>query len=96
MESATPCHDTQVVGSFRGPNPLHLTVLAAEPKNYTTAPQIQLYPNNLRRYECLACFSLKYEEDESLCETADRKAAKTSFLPNFRDGAPVIPASFIN
>ena len=26
IESATPCHDAQVVGSYRGSNPLHLTV----------------------------------------------------------------------
>ena len=29
IESATPCHDAQVVGLYRGSNPLRLTILAA-------------------------------------------------------------------
>ena len=29
IESATPCHDAQVVGPYRDSNPLRLTVLAA-------------------------------------------------------------------
>ena len=37
MESATPCHDVQVVGSYRASNPLRLTVLAAKSEDYTTA-----------------------------------------------------------
>ena len=39
IESATPCHDAQVVGSYRGSNPLRLTVLASKSEDYTTAPQ---------------------------------------------------------
>ena len=39
IESATPCHDAQVVGLYRGSNPLRLTILAAMSEDYTTAPQ---------------------------------------------------------
>ena len=39
IESATPCHDAQEVGSSRGMNPLHLTVLTAKSEDYTAAPQ---------------------------------------------------------
>ena len=39
IESATPCHDAQVVGPYRDSNPLRLTVLAAVSEDYTTAPQ---------------------------------------------------------
>ena len=39
IESATPCHDAQVVGPYRDSNPLRLTVLAAMSEDYTTAPQ---------------------------------------------------------
>ena len=39
IESATPCHDAQVVGLYRDSNPLRLTVLAAMSEDYTTAPQ---------------------------------------------------------
>ena len=39
IESATPCHDAQVMGSYRGSNPLRLTVLASKSEDYTTAPQ---------------------------------------------------------
>ena len=39
IESATPCHDAQVVGPYRDSNPLHLTILAAMSEDYTTAPQ---------------------------------------------------------
>ena len=39
IESATPCHDAQVVGPYRGSNPLYLTVQISEPEDYTTAPQ---------------------------------------------------------
>ena len=38
MESATPCHDAQVVGSYQVSNPLRLTVLTAKSENYTTEP----------------------------------------------------------
>ena len=38
IESATPCHEAQVVGSYRVSNPLHLTVLAAKSEDYTAAP----------------------------------------------------------
>ena len=44
IESATPCHDAQVVGPYRDSNPLRLTVLAAMSEDYTTAPQ-HLQPN---------------------------------------------------
>ena len=39
LESATPCHDAQVVGPYRDSNPLRLTTLAAMSEDYTTAPQ---------------------------------------------------------
>ena len=39
IESATPCHDAQVVGPYRDSNQLRLTVLAAMSDDYTTAPQ---------------------------------------------------------
>ena len=39
IESATPCHDVQVVGLYRDSNPLRLTILAAMSEDYTTAPQ---------------------------------------------------------
>ena len=39
IESATPCHDAQVVGLYWGSNPLRLTILAAMSEDYTTAPQ---------------------------------------------------------
>ena len=39
IESATPCHDAQVVRSYRGSSPLHLTVLASKSEDYITAPQ---------------------------------------------------------
>ena len=39
IESATPCHDAQVVGSYRVSNPLRLTVLAAKSEDCTTVPQ---------------------------------------------------------
>ena len=37
--SATPFHDTEVVGPYLDLNPLCLTVLAAMSEDYTTAPQ---------------------------------------------------------
>ena len=39
IESATPCHDAQVVGSCRVSNPLRLTVVASKSEDYTTSPQ---------------------------------------------------------
>ena len=42
IESATPCHDAQVVGPYRDSNPLHLTVLAAMSEDYTTAPFVKI------------------------------------------------------
>ena len=30
IESTTPCHDAQLVGSYRGSNPLRLTVLTSK------------------------------------------------------------------
>ena len=39
IESATPCHDAKLVGSYRVSNPLHLTILASKAQDYTTAPQ---------------------------------------------------------
>ena len=38
MESATPCHDAQVVGLYQVTHNV-LTVLAAKSEDYTTAPQ---------------------------------------------------------
>ena len=50
IESATPCHDAQVVGSYRGSNPLRLTVLASKSEDYTTAPQhLQMQLPKLRQ-----------------------------------------------
>ena len=39
IESATPCHDAQVMGPYRDTNALRLNVLAANSEDYTTAPQ---------------------------------------------------------
>ena len=39
IESATPCHDAQMVGLYLGSNPVRTTVLAAKSEDYTTAPQ---------------------------------------------------------
>ena len=39
IESATPCHDAQVVGPNRISNPLRLTVVAEKSEDYTTALQ---------------------------------------------------------
>ena len=39
IESATPCHDAQVVGLYRDSNPLRLTILSAVSEDYTTASQ---------------------------------------------------------
>ena len=39
IESSNPCHDAQVVGSYRVLNPLRLIVLTAKPEDYTTAPK---------------------------------------------------------
>ena len=39
IESATPCRDAEVVRTYLGSNPLHLTVLASNSGDYTTAPQ---------------------------------------------------------
>ena len=39
IESATPCHDAQMMGLYRDSNPLRLTILAAMSEDYTTAPQ---------------------------------------------------------
>ena len=39
IKSATPCHDSPMVGSCGVLNPLGLTVLAAKSEDYTTVPQ---------------------------------------------------------
>ena len=39
IDSATPCHDAQVVGSHWLLNPLLLTVLTAKSEDYTIAPK---------------------------------------------------------
>ena len=39
IESATPCHAAQVVGSYRGSNPVYLIVLTSKSEDYTTTPQ---------------------------------------------------------
>ena len=39
IQSATPCHDARVVGSYRGSNSLHMTVLTSKSKDYNTALQ---------------------------------------------------------
>ena len=51
IESATPCHDAQVVGPYRDSNPLRLTILAAMSEDYTTAPQhLQATKKELNSY----------------------------------------------
>ena len=39
IESATPCHDAQVVELYRDSNLLRLTILAAMSEDYTMVPQ---------------------------------------------------------
>ena len=39
IESATPCHDTQVLGFFLGSSSVDPTVLAAKSEDCNTAPQ---------------------------------------------------------
>ena len=39
IESATPCHDAHVVGSYWVSNPLRLTILVAKSEDYTAAPK---------------------------------------------------------
>ena len=39
IESMTPCHDAQMVGSFQVWSPHHLTILAAKSENDTIAAQ---------------------------------------------------------
>ena len=39
IESATPCHDAQVVGSYRVSNPLRLIILASKSEDCITATQ---------------------------------------------------------
>ena len=43
IESATPCHNAQVVRFLLGLNPLHITVLTSKSEDYTTAPQQLLW-----------------------------------------------------
>ena len=51
IESATPCHDAQVVGPYRDSNPHRLTILAAMSEDYTTAPQhLQSFPKGSLTY----------------------------------------------
>ena len=55
IESATPCHDAQVVGPYRDSNPLRLTItiVAAMSEDYTTAPQnllLQHIPFNIKSH----------------------------------------------
>ena len=52
IESATPCHDAQVVGPYRDSSPLRLTVLAAISEDYTTAPQ---HFTSSTKYDCGQC-----------------------------------------
>ena len=56
MESATPCHDAQVVWPYRDSNLLRLTVLAAMSEDYTTAPQhLQISRNSIISPEIEDC-----------------------------------------
>ena len=41
IESAAPCHDAQVVGSYRGSNPLQLNVLASKSEDYTALQHLR-------------------------------------------------------
>ena len=52
IESATPCHDAQMVGLYRDSNPLRLTILAAMSEDYSTAPQ-HLQTASLYNFICL-------------------------------------------
>ena len=47
IESATPCHDTQVMGFYRVSNPLRVTVLAAKSEDYTTVKQHLQYTTSI-------------------------------------------------
>ena len=49
IESATPCHDAQVVGSYRVSNPLRLTVLAAVPEDYIHHGATTVIPRVLQK-----------------------------------------------
>ena len=54
IESATACHDAQVVGLYRDSNPLRLTILAAISEDYTTAPQHLLHRKKSTSYHYVA------------------------------------------
>ena len=62
IESATPCHDAQVVGLYRDSNPLRLTILAAMSEDYTTAPQHLLNRLLSKRRFC-SIFDRPYQSD---------------------------------
>ena len=66
IESATPCHDAQVVGLYRDSNPLRLTILAAMSEDYTTAPQHLQGQSSMRNSSVL---SLYVKMNESLIFT---------------------------
>ena len=70
IESATPCHDAQVVGPYRDSNALRLTVLAAMSEDYTTAPQLSrgsLEPDLLR-----SLVGFKYHKSNSLWDSIEQ------------------------
>ena len=49
IESATPCHDGQVMGSYRVSDPVRLAILASKSEDYTTpflAPCMVLLKRN--------------------------------------------------
>ena len=54
IEFTTPCHESQVVGSYRVSNPFSLTIPAAKSKDCTTASQRLLNLKSAVREETLA------------------------------------------
>ena len=71
IESATPCHDAQVVRPYRGSNPLYLTVLTSKSEDYATAPQLLQY----LLYVCIPFASTKKNSKYYCC--TDEKAAQS-------------------
>ena len=69
IESATPCHDSRVVVSYRVSNPLRLTVLAAKSEDYITAQR--LINPSLSGNSKLALLSVKLAHLHQIQEITD-------------------------
>ena len=54
IESATPCHDAQVMGFYRGSNPLRPTVQASKSEDYTTASRHLQNFKNFKKHSAQA------------------------------------------